>query len=510
MKQIIIFLIISGMLFFSGCEKDLDIENPNEVTVEIYWTTPEEAVMGVNAIYSTFHRAGISRWLPFYYIIRSDEGRSTSPATDIVNNMDQFIVTDYNYGNAYAIWNDNYVGVFRANQVIAHVPDIEMDENLKQRLLGEAKFLRAVFYYHLVTLWGNVPLVLIPSTTIDKPETASKEQVWSQIETDLIAAANALPVSHPNASDLGRATKGAANAMLAKAYMQQRKFNEAIEPLEWLVEGEGKDIYDLMPNYRDNFLINTENNMESVFEWQFAENPNEFTDNDVETPDHNYGTSLAQFFGPPQIGWTDGEANRWVTREFLKEQTVGGEVDPRLEASFLYDSTDVRGPEFTMIYGKTFVERYGLNNDRVWFRKFQNDHWKDEEGYRSPNNWRYIRYADVLLMYAEAINETGGPDQAYQYVDRVRERVGLARLSDVMPDLAQDQFQEQLKHERLLELSGEGHRWNDLARWGDLGPELAERDPGFANFDVGKDELLPIPTMEIDINPNLQQNEAWR
>src|SRR5690606_3185927 len=121
---------------------------------------------------------------PFYYIIRSDEGRSTSPATDIVNNMDQFIVTDYNYGNAYAIWNDNYVGVFRANQVIAHVPDIEMDENLKQRLLGEAKFLRAVFYYHLVTLWGNVPLVLIPSTTIDKPETASKEQVWSQIETD--------------------------------------------------------------------------------------------------------------------------------------------------------------------------------------------------------------------------------------------------------------------------------------------------------------------------------------
>jgi hypothetical protein len=165
-----------------------------------------------------------------------------------------------------------------------------------------------------------------------------------------------------------------------------------------------------------------------------------------------------------------------------------------------------------MIYGKTFSERYGTGDDsrRVWFRKFLNDHWKNQEGYNSPNNWRYIRYADVLLMYAECLNATGSTPAAYAHVDRVRERAGLAPLSVVMPNLDQAQFLEQLKHERITELTGEGHRWNDLSRWGDLGPELVARDPAFNTFEVGKNELLPISTQEIDINPNIEQNDAWK
>lgn len=508
MKKIL--LIILAIQFIVGCDTDLDIENPNAITSDSFWNNEEDAVEGVNAIYSTLHRGAISRWMLFYYIIRSDEGKSTSPATDIVNNMDQFIVSNYNYGNAYGIWNDLYVGVFRANQVIANVPDIEMDEDLQDRVIGEAKFMRAMFYYHLVSLWGNVPIMLEPSTPEDKPETSPMADVWAQIEADLMDAVTALPDVYDDPANLGRATSGAARTLLAKAYMQQGKYDEALEPLEWMVEGEGSSIYDLTDNYRDNFMITTENNVESVFEWQFAINPTEFTDNDIQTSNHNYGTSIAQFFGPSGIGWSDGEANRWVTREFLNEQTEGGDRDPRLEASFLYDSTDVRGPDFSMIYGQTFTQRFGTENNRVWFRKFQNDHWKNEEGYRSPNNWRYLRYADVLLMYAECLNEEGQTSEAYEYVDRVRERVGLAPLSEAKPGLNQSEFLEQLKHERLLELSGEGHRWNDLARWGDLGPSLAPRDPGFSNFEVGKHELLPIPTQEIDINPNLSQNEAWK
>jgi starch-binding outer membrane protein, SusD/RagB family len=510
MKKIISLLFT--LLFIStACDDNLDIVNPNQPTVEIYWQTADHAVKGVNAVYSTLHRGGISRWMPFYYIVRSDEGKSTSPATEIVNNMDIFLITDYNFWGANDIWRDNYVGIFRANQVITFVPDIQMEEDLKARVVGEAKFLRGMFYYHLVTLWGNVPLMLTPSTPSDKPVSATIPEVWAQIEADLTDAVNSLPVSYANPDDLGRATKGAAQALLAKALMQQQKYDQALVPLEWLVEGEGSTVYDLMPNYRDNFLVNTENNQESVFEWQFQLNPGENHDDDTDDRQDalNYGTSIAQFFGPSGIGWSDGEANRWMIDEFLEETTVGGERDPRLEASLLFDFTDEDGPAETMIYGQTFEQRYGAGNQRVWFRKFQNDHWKDFEGYNSPNNWRYIRYADVLLMYAEALNATGNTADAYQYVDRVRERAGLAPLSDVMPGLDEAAFLEQLKHERLVELSGEGQRWNDLARWGDLGPELADRDPGFNNFVVGKHELIPIPQLDIDFNPSLSQNPNW-
>jgi hypothetical protein len=510
MKKIILLSILASFVF-TGCEKDLDIINPNEATVEAFWKNQSDALAGVNAVYSTLHRGAISRWMPFYYIIRSDEGRSTSPATDIVNNMDQFLVTDYNFWGAYDIWKDIYVGVFRANQVLDNVPPIAMDESLKSRVLGEAKFLRGLFYYNLANLWGNVPLMLKTSSPNDKPLTASIEEVWAQIEKDLSEAASVLPPSY-GPDDLGRATKGAAQALLAKTYMQQGKYSQALVPLQWLVEGEGKNIYDLMPNYRDNFVITMENNLESIFEWQFQLNPSENHDDDTDIgrPDNlNYGTSLAQFFGPSGIGWSDGEAQRWVVDEFMLETTAGGERDPRLAASFLFDYTDEAGPDATMIYGQTFTQRYGPANQRVWFRKFQNDHWKNFEGYNSPNNWRYIRYADVLLMYAECLNATGATTAAYAHVDRVRERSGLAKLSVAMPGLSQGQFLEQLKHERVLELSGEGHRWMDLARWGDLGPAAAARDNAFNNFVVGKHELLPIPQQERDINPALEQNPEW-
>src|SRR5690606_24527750 len=132
-------------------------------------------------------------------------------------------------------------------------------------------------------------------------------------EKDLTEAVAALPPSY-GPEDLGRATRGAAQALLAKALMQQGKNSEALIPLEWLVEGEGSGLYDLMPDYRDNFLVTTENNMESVFEWQFELNPSENHDDDTDMnqPDNlNYGTSLAQFFGPSNIGWSDGEAQRW-------------------------------------------------------------------------------------------------------------------------------------------------------------------------------------------------------
>jgi hypothetical protein len=145
----------------------------------------------------------------------------------------------------------------------------------------------------------------------------------------------------------------------------------------------------------------------------------------------------------------------------------------------------------------------------VCFRKQLDDSAMTAEVFHSGNNNRYIRYADVLLLYAEALNEQGQTTAAYPYVDQVRVRAGLAPLSAVMPGLSQSDFLNQLKHERITELTGEGHRWEDLARWGDLGTGLAYRDPSFAYFKTGRDEFMPIPQYDLDANPNLKQNPGY-
>lgn len=142
-------------------------------------------------------------------------------------------------------------------------------------------------------------------------------------------------------------------------------------------------------------------------------------------------------------------------------------------------------------------------------RKFLSDATRDGEVFHSGNNYRYLRYADVLMLHAEALNAQGQTTKAYSFIDRVRQRTGLAALTTAMPGLSQAAFLTQLKHERITELSCEGHRWEDLARWGDLGPQLAPVDGGFSNFVKGKHELLPVIQFDLDVNPYLKQNAGW-
>lgn len=503
MKNIFILFVLATL--FYSCEDELDIVNPNEVTNESFWLNEADAIKGINACYSTLHRGGFSRWQPMLYDLRSDVGASFSPWSELANALNNFIQPNSNFGPVVDVYFDNYVGINRANQVIANVPAIDMDNNLKERILGEAYFFRGMHYYHLASLWGNVVLQLEPSTPTDLPANSTEAEVWNQVISDLTEASNRLPDNYPNASDLGRITKGGALALLGKAYMQIQDYASAKTALDYIVTGAGASNYDLVADYYDNFKITTEFNIESVIEWSYIENPTEGTDNDVQTANHNYGTSIGQFYGPPGVGFTDAEALRWVVGEFEIERTVSDERDPRLPVTFLYDYTNEAGPSATMVYGETFEQRYG-SSTRVFFRKFLHDHARNFEGFRGINNFRFIRYADVLLMYAECLNATGGTNDAYQYVNRVRSRAGLAALPAGM---SQTEFLDQIKHERLLELTGEGHRFNDLKRWGDLGPSLSSKDPAFNNFQIGKHELLPIPQRDLDINPNMSQNPNW-
>src|SRR5947209_7898214 len=212
MKNKIVLITASAALLIAGCQKKLDIPNPNSPTTDVIFTTADYAQKGVNAIYSTYHRVGLSRNQFFINIIRSDEGLSASPYTPLVTNFDQFNVTDYNMFERRSLYQDCYVGINRCNQVLDNVPGIDMDAALKTQLLGEATFMRGLFYYYLAEYWGNVPILLHTSTPADiNTPNSTRAQVFAQVETDCSQATTMLPISY-NASNVGRATRGAAYA----------------------------------------------------------------------------------------------------------------------------------------------------------------------------------------------------------------------------------------------------------------------------------------------------------
>lgn len=519
MNNIFKYCIVATLIVSAtACKKslELEIENPNRVDESNFWKTGADALKGINAVYGNFYRNGSpgSRWTPFYFDIRSDDGYSTSPWNEL-RSVGALNITQYSFEVNFDTWGHHWRGIYRANQVLANVPAIAMDETLKKQYLAEAKFIRALYYYNLVTIWGNIPLILQPSLPDDKPSQVPQDQVWAQIESDLTDAANNLPPSYTG-EEAGRATKGAAYAMLGRVHLQQKEYALAATAFEWLITGPGQALYGLQTNFADNFKHTTENNKESVFEIQFKQRPENGGD---DGPTSNVGTSRPPFFAPPGHGFNDANMHRWVVYEFLKENTAAGGRDPRLAATALYDSTDERGPDFTIVYGSSFTSK-NYDNDikkRVWYRKYLDDYFRinEFEVFNSPVNFRVIRFADVLLMYAEALNGANRTVDAYAFVDRVRERSGLRKLSVALPGMNQAQFLKQLEHERITELSGESLRWNDLARWGyfDDAAKLAElkaRDPEFNNFIIGRNKYMPIPQSEIDINPNLKQNPGWQ
>jgi hypothetical protein len=507
MKKTFIYILLAALTGSAmiSCKKSLDINNPNAPDESNFWKTANDALAGINAVYGANYRQGTYARSIFWDNPRSDDGWASTgfaPLATIIN----FTQTDYNFDQTANLWYHNYQGIYRANQVIINVPGIDMDQTLRNRYVAEAKFLRAIYYFNLVTHFGDVPLIL--------PSRTAQDLVWAQIEKDLTEAVPDLPASYDNAN-VGRATKGAAYALLGKSYLQQHKNQQAVDAFAWLVTGAGNTNYSLVPNFADNFLETSENNKESVFEIQFN---GRSSVTDIDDPRSNLGNQRGPFKAPPgPLRFNDAQMLRWVVREFT-ERTTDGRRDPRLSVTALYDSTDERGPDFSIIYGATFNSQYPVgdpHHNEVWYRKYANDNRPNhDETFEGPINLRVIRYADVLLMYAEALNAVNRTSEAYQYVDRVRQRAGLQTLTIARPGLSQADFLKQLMHERITELTGEDVRWNDLLRWGYFDDpakvnELKTRDAEFNNFQVGKNKYLPIPQSEIDIDPNLAQNNGF-
>ena len=509
------------LLSATACEKDLlNQVNPNLPTTESFFKTSDDAVKASTAAYAGLQGLGMyRRWLNFAFDLRDDIGFSQSPWGELAD-FTRFVQTNYDFEVSRDIWRDHYRTIFRCNQVIDKVPGIQgMDATLQKRVVAEARFLRALSYFNLVSLYGNVPLAVKYTTDLAQATPQGREaDVWAQVISDLQAAQNDLPASY-GGNDLGRATKGAATTLLGKAYMQNKRWADAQAQFAQVI---GSNTYSLVPNYSDNFRHTSENNAESIFEVQFSD-VNKGGNDAGGGPDatSSQGGQRSQFWGVPGFGFNDGEVRPWLVREFLQEPTITGARDPRLAATVFYNRFDqtqfptALAPDNDRgVYGTgNFETRYANNArnlGRVFWRKYQTDYYRTFEDFDSPINQRVMRYADVLLLQAEALNEQNQTAAAIPLINQVRQRAQLAPLA--ASAFTQASLRSQLMHERATELAGEGVRWFDLQRWGLLDNAtgltlLKSHDPDFNTFVPGKSRLLPLIQSDVDLlkltqNPN--------
>ncbi|WP_460621764.1 RagB/SusD family nutrient uptake outer membrane protein, partial [Hymenobacter tenuis] len=415
---------------------------------------------------------------------------------------------DNNFFISSFAWNDYYRTIYRTNQVITHVPDIQMDETIRKRLVAEARFVRALSYFDLVYFFGNVPLITVEPTVATRAPQGTIAQGEAQIIADLVAAIPDLPLSYGDA-EKGRATKGSAQALLAKVYMQQRKWADASALFTQII---GSGQYSLVSNYLDNFTDANENNSESVFEVQFTGAVLEVgqgQDNASSSESHD----RPNFFGPPGPTFADVQPRRWLLDEykdstvaFVPGSTTRHRIDPRRDISIIHAGNPDK------FYGRTFQE-WNWNPNQQYWRKYLNDRTRVNENFTSGINHRVIRYADVLLMQAEALIEMGQPADALPLINQVRTRQSV-NLAPLTGTYSQAQLRQINRMERAKELAGEGTRWFDILRWGLMDDqagidELKSRDSDFTNFRLGVSKLLPIPQRDIDIDPNIKQNPGY-
>ncbi len=503
-----IFTLIVTLLLTFSCSSDyLDLANPNFQTTSSFWKTESDIQKGVNSTYMSLaiYDGSFLRFAPIALDLRGDDMWSPSP-WDVLYNTGQFNLANNSIMQNW-LWIAFNGVVYRANQVLAHIDEVTYSgQDKKDQLKGEALFLRALGYYYLVTFFNNVPLVLKPYETSDDfwPSQAPPEDVWNQIYADFDEASTLLPTAYTG-NDIGRATKGAALAFLGKCYLRNHNYTDALAKFTAVMD---LGIYGLMPDYHDNFTEAHENNIESVFEIQFSRDVGGQTLGWVGEPGANWSltTARAITYAPVPFGWGDCAATGWIFDEFKLEQTIGGEDDPRLKSCVHYNY-----PGCTL-YGQLFADVYATNLDAIWVKKYCNDESGrvDEKDWRSGVNERLMRYADVLLMYAECQNELNDREECAKYVQIVRDRASLPDREAEFAAMTQEQMREQIAHERALELALEGHRFEDIVRWGWLQDPaklamLKSHDSEFNTYVNGR-EFFCIPQAQLDLNPNLIQN----
>jgi len=488
LKKYLIIFFIAGALF--SCKKYLDKSPLDSVNTSNFWKTRDDAISAINGAYQPMQWPKLFNlriWSSDIWagnsIVGAGGGTDGIETQDIAN----FVTTTDNAA-ALDIWRGPAPGILRCNLVLQNVPAMSIDESLKNRILGEAKFLRATYYFILVRLFGDVPLITIPQTPEDdlRPLRTPKTQVYDLIIQDLTDAINLLPTKDTyNASDIGRASKGSAAGMLAKVYLTLGNYQKTADLCKQ-VTSLG---YTLNPNYGDNFNPSLKNTNESLFEIQYIGKTSfSFWDNE------NQASWVSTFTGPRNSDFVGGGYG-WdqPTQEFADAYEAG---DKRKDETILYSGC----PDFD---GKVYQSSYSVTGYNL--RKFLVPKSISPDYDTNPEDFPVLRYADVLLMQAEAQNELNQTTEAEAPLNLVRERAGLPDVHG----LSKDAMSEKIFHERRMELAFEGERWFDLIRInnGQYGLDFLH-SIGKVNATT-KHLLLPIPQKERDSNPNLAQNPGY-
>jgi hypothetical protein len=497
-KTILVFTIA---LIVASCSKDyLDVEPKGSMLEENFYQNADDALEALIAVYDQVGGTSGGYINKFTATISAsdDHYAGGANATD-VNNLQVWsnYTLDPSIGPQGELWDRGFSGIFRANVLLSKLPDIPMDENLKTRYTAEVRFLRAYFYFDLVRLFENIPLFKEPLTASEMYDVvqADPSEVYDLIKLDLGFAENELPNSVPVDVEGGRATKGAALALLGKVHLHLEEYDLAADKFEKVngtPGGTSQFGYALVPNFEDLWDFDNKHNSESIFPINHTGMANWGDWGCIACAEGNWLNTMSS---PRNYNRLDDSApdyfSGWSFFVITPELESLMQGDPRYSATI----ADVQALEDA---GLCTYEK-GYMNTGFFIEKFvalQSD--VNVGGVEFGNfdqNLYDIRLADTYLMEAEALVMAGiNLARAQELLDAVRARVGLPSVPVSM---------DAIKLERRLELVGEGHRWFDLVRWGDAPQALSDR-----GFVAGKHELLPIPLLELE-NTKLEQNMEY-
>lgn len=520
MNKYAYILLITSALAASSCKDFLKEQPASIISEDQYYKTESDALTAINAVYFFLNTATVqSPYNTLFNTGMNMAGDDEDPGPGATNpDVRSLSVLAHSTSNlrVYELWQQHYAGIRKANVVLAKVPSIPFAVTAtRDRILGEAKFLRALLYFNLVRLYGDVPLVTeyqnyVYASDYAIARTASAD-VYAQIEKDLTEAAQVLPASY-TAPDVGRATAGAAKALLAKVYLikaslplkltenYQKAISKAEEALSPADGGTGVYGYDLKTDYSQVFLPAYKNGAEHIFSAQMK--GNSYSQGNSENPRAIY-TSI------PGLTGNYAHMVRFYTQgndKFFSIYKLYKPTDKRRDVTFVRNFTS---PTNGKKYGLPIVNTAVANDSTPFWHKWW-DPANTSVTSNSEANVTILRYAELLLIHAEAENEVNGPTaKAYKSINRVRTRAGLTNLT---PGLSQAQFRDSLYLERRLELSYEYQRWFDLVREKDAsgnGILISSLQKVGKTNAAAKHYLYPIPQTEIDNNPKLTQNPGW-